>query len=409
MKDSSEKRRILLGVTGSIAAYKGVELARFLISRGYQVRVVLTKSAQKFVTPLTFEIITGSPVITDLWEGNKPDSIDHIALADWADLVLIAPATADCIAKYTYGFSDTALGCLLLATRAPVLIAPAMNVNMWNHPKTIENVRILKDRGVNFVEPESGSLACGWKGVGRLAEAKIIFHYARRLLSNHDLKGRNVLIVTGSTWEKIDAVRFVGNRSSGKMGIALAREVFRRGAAVSMIKGRIRHPVWLDIPTYEVESADEMYEMVHKIAFPNNKSIFDIIIMVAAVSDLRPSTVSSGKLKKTEFPRSINLIENRDILAMLGEKKRELDSSTMLIGFAVETGDISDLLLEAERKLYAKGADLIVGNFAEEAFDLDTNRVWLVDRQGRQEEIGTTYKSRVAQKIVDKILRLDKD
>jgi len=239
MSDFGEKRNILLGITGSIAAYKGAELARIFISRGYSVRVVMTESAQEFISPLTFQSLTGNPVVTGFWERGEGANIEHIQLADWASALVVAPATADLVAKMTSGIADSPLLAILLATRAPIVICPAMNVNMWEHPATVENVEILKSRGIHFVGPEEGSLACGWVAAGRLADPWDIFHSTRRVLSKTDFAGKRVLVVTGPTREPIDPVRFVSNRSSGKMGVALAQEAYCRGAEVTMIHGPI--------------------------------------------------------------------------------------------------------------------------------------------------------------------------
>lgn len=402
----TEKRNILLCVTGSIAAYKSVELARMLIKRGFNVKVVLSESAQRFVTPTTFHVITGNSVITNIWDDSS-GSIDHIKFADWADLIVVSPATADFLARTVVGLADTAISCLVLATKAPVLIAPAMNVNMWENPTTVENVNVLKERGFKFVMPETGTLACGWNGEGRLADLKKIFYDIKRALSKHDFSEQKVVVVCGPTREPIDSVRFISNRSSGKMGVAIAREIYRRGGDVTMIHGPITKKVCANVKTVRVNTADEMLESVLEHVFCEETPA-NIVIMLAAVADFKCKDKYESKVKKKDFPDALELVENIDILKTLGDKRQSSgENLRTLVGFAVETGEIDDLLSEAERKLTTKGLDLMVGNFAEDAFDLNTNRVWMVDKFGRREEVGTAYKSRVANKILDKISKLN--
>jgi len=402
----SEKRKIVLGITGSIAAYKAAELARLMVSRGYEVRVVMTESAQKFVGITTMEAITGHPVMTNFWNESETTGIGHIQLADWGDAMVIAPATADCIAKLAMGFSDTPLLAVALATRAPLLVAPAMNVNMLENPVTQENISLLRKRGVAFVDPEEGALACGWNGAGRLAGPEEIFYHVRRVLSMGDFAGKRVLVSTGPTREMVDPVRYLSNRSSGKMGIALARELFRRGAEVTLVHG----PCYVSVPSQvrcvPVTSAREMLDAMleHSFDAPTQP---DLIIMAAAVSDFRPKSAADAKIKKADFnPPQLELEQNPDILSTLGERRGD-NQRPRLVGFAVETGEIEDLINEARNKLRTKNADMIVGNFATDAFDLDTNRVWIVDKSGRQHEVATSFKSRVANKILDAILKLE--
>lgn len=399
-----EKRHVVLGITGSIASYKSAEIARILVSRGYEVRVMMTDSAQKFITPTTLQSVTGKPVVTDFWETQDVQSIEHIEISDWADVLVIAPATADVIAKLAVGISDTPLLAAALATRAPILVAPAMNVNMLEHTATQANIETLKKRGVLFVDPEEGALACGWNGAGRLADPWEIFYHIRRALSNHDYKGKRVLISTGPTREYIDPVRFISNRSSGKMGTALAREAFCRGADVTLVHG----PVKVDTPDVvrcvPVTTAVEMEEAMLKLAF-SEENPFDIVIMAAAVADFRPKEAVDEKIKRSSKTPSIAVTPNPDILAAMGARRKGENKPT-LVGFAVETGELEDLISELRSKLQSKGTDLMVGNFAHDAFDLDTNRVWLIDKFGKQEEISTTFKGRVANRILDAILKL---
>jgi phosphopantothenoylcysteine decarboxylase/phosphopantothenate--cysteine ligase len=409
MSEATEKRRVVLGVTGSIAAYKSAELARYMITRGYEVRVVMTDSAGKFISPLTFESITGQPVTTDFWSETQPGAIGHIALADWADVFVVAPASADFLAKLAHGFADCPLLAVALATKAPVVIAPAMNVNMLSHPQTQANIEHLRQRGVQFVEPDSGALACGWEGKGRLAHHREIFFHVRRALTAHDFAGRRILIATGPTREAIDPVRFISNRSSGKMGMALAVEAFRRGAHVTLVHGPLPIPVKVprDVECVPVISAQEMHSAVVNRAFPQggSDSPYDTVIMAAAVADYRPEAAQEHKVKKSAAPTAIHIASNPDILLDLGARKASSRFPT-LVGFAVETGEVEDLLAEVRRKLNQKNADLMIGNLAQDSFDLDTNRVWLINRAGREQEISTTYKSRIAVRIFDAIAKL---
>lgn len=404
MSKHNEKNRIVLGVTGSIAAFKAAELARLLMSRGYQVRVAMTASAQEFVSPITFESITGFPAVTDFWDGEDRDGIEHIEIADWADAVVIAPATADCLARMVIGGADTPLLAIVLATKAPVLVAPAMNVNMLEHPATQQNLATLQKRGVEIVEPETGALACGWNGAGRLASPWEIFYRVQRSLGGSEFAGKRVLISTGPTREALDPVRFFSNRSSGKMGVALAREAYRRGAEVTLVHGPVPAKVPAGVHCYPVTSAIEMQNTITGLAFSETKAP-DVVIMAAAVADFRPAQPRAEKIKKSEGMGPLELLPNPDILAELGAK-RGGNKQPVLIGFAVETGEIDELLDEVRAKLERKNVDMIIGNMADDAFDKDTNRVWLVDRTGRTDEVLTTYKSRIAVTIFDSIRRL---
>lgn len=402
-----ERKNIVLAITGSIAAYKGCELARLLISRGYNVRAVMTEAAQKFVGVESLQAITGNPVMVSLWDEQEVTHMGHIQLADWADGIVIAPATADAIAKLAAGFADTALHAVALASRAPVLVCPAMNVNMLEHPATQENFEILRKRGVAFVEPEEGALACGWNGAGRLASPEEIFFHVRKLLSVQDFAGKRVLITTGATREFIDPVRFITNRSSGKMGVALAREAFRRGAHVTLVHGAIASRIPASVETVPVVNAAQMHEAVVS-RLQREEERPDIVIMAAAVADFKPVSMSSEKLKRSKGTalNPIAVEANPDILAEIGALRGDA-KRPLLIGFAVETGEVEQLLAEAQRKLSVKHADMIVANLAEEAFDLDTNRVWLVDSRGASQEVSTTFKSRIAQKILDAVQKLE--
>lgn len=405
MTEARDKKKVVIGVTGSIAAYKSAELARLLISRGYAVRTILSPSAQKFITPMTFQAITGEAVVTDFWDTSDVSDIEHVELADWADVVVIAPATANAIAKIAHGVADSPLYATILATKAPVLVAPAMNVNMLEKAVTQDNIELLRKRGFYFTDPEEGELACGWHGAGRLAEPTHIFLDIERALSAGDYRGKRVLVTTGPTRESLDPVRFISNRSSGKMGVALAREAYRRGAEVTVIHGPMRAEVPCVGTRIPVTTAEEMYQAAIARAFESINPP-DIVIMASAVADYRSDSVADEKIKKHSETLNIKLVKNRDILSELGKSRGE-NNRPMLVGFAVETGqELQELIDQARSKLETKNADMIVGNFAEEAFDLDTNRVWIIDKTGRQEEVATTYKTRVANKILDAILRI---
>jgi phosphopantothenoylcysteine decarboxylase/phosphopantothenate--cysteine ligase len=393
--------RIVLGVTGSIAAYKAAEIARYFMKRRCVVRVVMSESAEKFISPLTFESITQQPVLRTFWEETNPGSIGHIALADWADGIVIAPASADCIAKAAFGFAESPLLAVLLATKAPVIMAPAMNVNMYEHPQTQENISTLSARGVTLVEPDSGDLACGWKGRGRLAEASEIYVETRRALGPKDLLGQRVVISTGPTREAIDPVRFISNRSSGKMGIALAKEAYRRGAQVTLIHGPLFAPPRLPrrMSKVSVTTAAQMRDAVISQVATSP----DIVIMAAAVADYRPAAPATEKIKKSTNPSSLELVPNSDILLEVGERKGR-SVRPFLVGFAVETGTQQELVTEVERKRDAKNADLMVGNLAQDSFDKDTNRVCIVHRSGEHELLATARKSVIARRIFDAIM-----
>ncbi len=402
----AEKRNVVLGITGSIAAYKAAELARLLVSRGYAVRCMMSDSAQKFLGITTMEAITGNPVVTTFWDEEVGSGIGHIELADWAQVLVIAPATAECISKLAAGGADSPLFATALATRAPVMIAPAMNVNMYEHPATQENLSLLRKRGVLVVDPEEGALACGWNGSGRLASPDEIFYQIRKALSIHDLRGKKVVISTGPTREIIDPVRFLSNRSSGKMGVALAREAHRRGADVTLVHG----PCYVKVPSavkcVSIESTEQMRDAMMQETFDSER-LPDIVIMAAAVSDFKPAEARTQKVKKRDWdPPRIDLAMNADILAELGARRDE-NKRPILVGFAVETGEIEDLVAEAREKMRIKKTDMIVGNFAADAFELDTNRVWIISKSGKENEVATTYKSRIANKIIDSILKIE--
>jgi phosphopantothenoylcysteine decarboxylase/phosphopantothenate--cysteine ligase len=393
---------IALGVTGGIGAYKAVEVCRGLQKRGHDVVAVMTRSATRFVGPITFEAITRRPVITSQWRPGMNADIEHIAIADGINLLLVAPCTANVIGKFANGIADDFLSSLYLATRAPIMLAPAMNSNMLAHEAVRRNLETLAARGVRFVEPGEGYLACGWIGKGRLAEPESIVDAACALLTPPDtvLRGRHVVVSAGPSYEDIDPVRYVGNRSSGRMGFALAAAARRRGARVTLVVG----PTRLDPPavdeTVRVRSAAEMHEAMMAAA-----SAADVVIMAAAVADYTPSAPSSGKIAKLEGPLTLTLNRTRDILADLGARRAAATAGPVLVGFAAET---DDLLRKAREKRVRKGVDLIVANDVSQpdrGFDADTNAVTIVSAEG-DESISLQSKDRVAAAILDRVERV---
>jgi len=402
----SRRTRIVLGVTGSIASYKAVDLARYFMKRGCDVRVVMTESATKFVSPLTFQSLTKNPVAQSFWSESDSGSIGHIELADWAEAFVIAPATADCIAKLSMGAADSSLLAVALATKAPVIVAPAMNCNMFSNSQTQENLGNLQGRGYTIVEPDSGALACGWTGSGRLSPNREIYLQTMRALGPGDLLGKHVVISAGPTREMIDPVRFISNRSSGKMGLALANEAYRRGASVTLVHGPIAGLKTLSrgVLKVPVTAAAEMSEaMKLHTGIGSTSTRADVVIMAAAVADYRPNIERSEKIKKGAQVPTLSLSENEDILKSLslagGASKRGL-----LVGFAVETGTVEELLAEARSKLNRKGADIIVGNRAEDAFDRTTNQVWIVSAEKAPIHIETTTKKAVARAVFEELV-----
>jgi len=394
---------IALGVTGGIGAYKAVEVCRGLQKRGHDVVAVMTRSAARFVGPVTFEAITRRPVITSQWRPGMNADIEHIAIADGINLLLVAPCTANVIGKFANGIADDFLSSLYLATRAPVMLAPAMNSNMLAHDAVQRNLQTLARRGVRFVEPGEGYLACGWIGKGRLAEPDVIVDAACTLLSPADslLRGRHVLVSAGPTYEDIDPVRYLGNRSSGRMGFALAAEARQRGARVTLVAGptRLEPPPVDDV--VRVRSAAEMHEAVMAAA-----SSADVVIMAAAVADFTPAAASPGKVAKTDAPMTLTLNRTRDILGELGARRAAIGAvGPVLIGFAAET---EDLVRKAREKRARKGVDLIVANDVSQpdrGFDVDTNAVTLVSEEG-DEPVSLQSKDRVAAAILDRVERL---
>ncbi len=392
---SSEEKTVLLCVTGCIAAYKSCEILRLLQKAGYRVKVLMTEHATQFVGPTTFRALTHEKVAIGLFD-DPEDPIHHISLAQEADVVLVAPATANCIAKMAHGIADDLISTTLLATKAPILIAPAMNSGMWNAAATQENVEVLKSRGVHFVQPDSGYLACGDVGSGRLPTPEAIADATCSLLQGStDLVGEHVLITAGPTHEPIDPVRYIANRSSGKMGLELARAARDRGANVTLIAGPIELPIPAGIETIHVQTASQMYNAAVK-AFGRST----IAILAAAVADYTPSAPSDHKLKKAVDPiDSIPLIQTQDILAELSSNKED----RIVIGFAAETNDVVDY---AQAKLKRKGCDAIVANDvsrSDAGFGSSNNRAWWVT-SSTVDDLGLLEKRALADEILSRSL-----
>ncbi len=398
-------RRVVVGVGGGIAAYKVAYLVRLLIGAGAEVQVVMSRAATEFVGQTTFAALSQRPVFDDLWSLGQEADIGHISVADTAELVIVAPATANLIARVSAGRASDALSAVLLATQAPVLLAPSMNVNMWTHPSTRINLErlISRQQKVSTVGPGAGFLACQWDGVGRLAEPSEIFEAAARLLTQSDLAGRHVVVTAGPTQEALDPVRFLSNRSSGKMGYALAQAAARRGANVHLISG----PVALAPPVgVRVESVISAREMHESTIAASKKTDVDVIVMVAAVGDYRPAVACVDKLKKDAWGEKpiIELTANVDILADLAKRRQQSNSQApLLVGFAAETRNV---VANAEAKLARKGVDMIVANdvgAADSGFAVETNRVVLVE-SGRQTPLALTSKDEIAHQIWDQIM-----
>jgi phosphopantothenoylcysteine decarboxylase / phosphopantothenate---cysteine ligase len=401
--------KIVLGVTGGVAAYKAAELVRRLQQEKLDVQVVMTRSAREFITPLTFAALTGKKVITEMFgpEGadssaNVESAIEHIAVAQRIDLLLVAPATADILAHFAQGVAGDFLTTLYLATKAPVLVAPAMNVNMWEHPATQENLAKLRARGVHVVDPDEGYLACGMTGAGRLAATEAIVEKVRLVLGlRRDFEGQTVLVTAGATREDIDPVRFLTNRSSGKMGYAIAEAAQRRGAHVVLVSGPTNLAAPEAVDWVPVHSTENMRDAVRERAADAN-----VIVMAAAVSDYRPAAAQSQKLKRGDAHITLALEPTPDILAELGHDASPHARRRILVGFAAET---HDLAANARSKLARKGADMIVANDVTQegaGFDSDTNIVTLFTRDGLEIPLPKLSKFEVANRVLDRILEL---
>jgi phosphopantothenoylcysteine decarboxylase/phosphopantothenate--cysteine ligase len=392
-------RTVLLGVTGGIASYKSAWLARLLTKAGAKVDAVLTRSATEFVSALTFEALTGHAAHTGLFDAGR--ALDHIKLAKSADAIVVAPATADFLARAASGQANDLLTAVLLATKAPVLLVPAMNDQMWAHPQTRRNVDHLTGLGYRVLAPDEGMLAAGeGEGPGRMPEPETIFAHVGRLLERNEstLAGRTVVVTAGPTREAIDPVRFISNHSSGKMGVALASSAWRRGADVSLIAGAISVGAPTGPNLVRVESTNDMADAVQKV-LPKT----DVLIMAAAPADFRPQNVSSSKIKKGKNAPVLSMDHTVDILRATAAKRRK---GAIIVGFALETDDVVD---NAKKKLRDKSLDLIVVNDAREpgaGFGVDTNRVTLIDRSGAEEVLPLLSKAEVADAILDRVERL---
>ncbi|MCD4717157.1 MAG: bifunctional phosphopantothenoylcysteine decarboxylase/phosphopantothenate--cysteine ligase CoaBC [Desulfobacterales bacterium] len=394
MKD----KKIIVGITGGIAAYKAAELVRLLVKAGAQVRVAMTANAVRFVTPLTFEALSGHRVIRDMW-GQEETTIDHITWGQESDLIIIAPATANIIAKMAHGIADDFLSTMVVAATAKILVCPSMNDRMLINPAVQNNLRILNERNFAVMVPGEGQLACRSEGPGRLPEPQEIVEHAWTLLSPQDLSGQKVLITAGPTIEPIDPVRYISNRSSGRMGFALAKAARRRGASVTLVSGPVSLMPPNGVTFIPVKTADEM-----KNAVMENRSGCNIVIKAAAVSDYRPKDRAQQKIKKGPDSLTLDLLKNPDILSELGDTKKQ--SPCVLVGFAAET---EDLLANAEAKLKAKNLDMIVANDVsrnDAGFETDTNIVKMIFPDGHVEDSTLMTKDEVADLILDRIKSL---
>ena len=392
-------KEIVLGVTGGIAAYKSAEIVSRLRHSGANVHVIMTRNATEFVAPLTFQTLSANQVVTDTFEAPEYWNVEHVALAKLADIFVVAPATANILAKMASGIADDMLSTTLIATKAQILVAPAMNTGMWTAPATQNNVKVLKERGVRMIGPESGMLACGDEGAGRMSEPEMIVEEICRILSRkQDYAGKKVLITAGATRERLDPVRFITNDSSGKMGFAIAEAARDRGAEVTVIRGSVTAEIPAGIHMIRIESARELYDAMMQKA-PEQ----DVIIQAAAVSDYRPAEQKDRKIKK-ESGSDLTLIltENPDIAKAVGEQKKP---GQTLVGFAAET---DNLLKNAKSKLGKKKLDLIVANDVTKpgaGFNVDTNIAVLITSDGSTEEPLQT-KRQLAERILDKVLEI---
>ncbi len=392
-------KHILIGVTGGIAAYKTAYLIRDLVKRGAEVKVIMTEKAKAFITPLTLATLSRNPILVDFFDPTNGAWNSHVSLGLWADAYVIAPATANTIAKMAHGIADNLLTTTYLSARCPIFVAPAMDLDMYAHPTTQENIEYLKNKGVNIIDAASGFLASGLEGKGRMAEPEEISERVSAFFnSKRELSGKKVLITAGPTHEKIDPVRFIGNHSSGKMGYALAEECASRGADVYLVSGPVqikaKHP---NIKTISVESAQEMYEASNK-EFDTS----DICILCAAVADFRPETQADEKIKREKDDLVIRLKPTHDIAASLGAKKKD---NQILVGFALETNNEAE---NAQGKLIRKNLDFIVLNSLKDAnacFGYDTNKITIIEKNGNSEAFCLKSKTEVAKDIIDKICK----
>jgi len=396
-----EQRRIVLAVTGGIAAYKAPELVRVLRRAGHAVRCVTTPAAAEFVSPLALQTVSGQSVRGALFDAAEEGQVGHIALADWAELLLVAPATAHTLARLALGLADDLVTTVALATRAPLLLAPAMNVNMWRHPATREHVAALVERGAHVVGPDTGSLACGWEGEGRMVDPPVIAERAAMLLGPRDLAGVRVLVTAGGTREPVDTVRYLGNRSSGRMGFAVARRASRRGAEVVLVCGPSSLETPAGVRRVDVGTALEMRDAVLREA-----AAADVVVKAAAVADFRPARAAERKIRKEDLGEDsglqLDLVRNPDILAELCRDK----GSRVVVGFAAESDDVIEA---ARRKIRRKGCDLLVANDVsrdDSGFDVDRNTVSFVWPAGDVESLPPLAKDDVADQLLDRVAKL---
>lgn len=399
MSDPLKDKKIILGVCGGIAAYKAADFLRVLVRAGAHVRVIMTKAAQAFVGPMTFEALSGHSVWTDMFGAQEDTPFRHIAWADEADAVVIVPATANIVGKMAHGIADDPLTTFVLAVRAPILACPSMNTNMYEHPVVQDNMNRLERLGITVLRPETGSLACGQEGWGRLPDVETIAEEVRLLLCPKDLAGERIVVTSGPTREPIDPVRFISNPSSGKMGHVIARVARRRGAEVVLVTGPTALPEPQGVTVTQVKTAEEMFKAVIDSA---EKAT--IIVMAAAVGDWRPASLFEHKVKKEEMGQHLPLEQTEDILKRLGANKE----GRILVGFAAETRDLQQ---NALAKLSAKNLDLIVANLvgqADSGFGSDTNQVSLFYSDGRNEALPLMDKGALADVLFDRVLEMKK-
>lgn len=397
MSKPIEGKTVVVGLTGGIACYKSAELVRALVKAGARVRVMMSAGAEQFITPLTLQTLSGHPVSTNTFDLTQESEIGHIRLADEANALIIAPATANVIGKIAAGIADDLITTVVLATRAPLLIAPAMNVHMYENPVVQENLERLRRRGHVVIEPGEGFLACGYEGKGRLADTDILVAEVERALSPNDFAGRRVLVSAGPNREPIDPVRFISNRSTGKMGFALARAARRRGAEVTLVAGPTSLTTPHGVRRIDAETAAAMQREIER-----EIKKADVLLMCAAVADYRPARVAPQKLKKQKGNLQLELTRTDDVLASLARKK----GKCITVGFAAETEDV---LANAGRKLSEKNLDLIVANDvagSDTGFAVDTNAVVILGRNGKRVDVPLMSKDEVADRILDEILHL---